>query len=238
MDAIAWEDLPALFPGFAEPKRWLPLLQRHGALIEAATPRVRVSSVLPEDVVRRQYAECLEIWRIASAASPAPLRVVDVGSGGGFPGMVIAAVAPGVEVHLVEPLKKRAALLDEIAAALGLANVCVHAVRAEDAARGALRDSADIVTARAVADLSELLEYTAPFARAGGLVALAKGSRALEEARAASVACEELKCRLERIERMRAAVSETAAVILVRKEGATPERYPRRAGMPGKRPLK
>jgi 16S rRNA (guanine527-N7)-methyltransferase len=146
-------------------------------------------------------------------------------------------VAPEVEVTLVEPLRKRARLLEAVAGELRLNNVSVIAARAEEAGRGLLRGSAGLVTARAVAPLAELLEYTAPLAAVGGMLALPKGSGAEDEVAGAARALSELGCQVERIEPMRPQVSELAQVVLVRQQRATPERYPRRAGLPGKRPL-
>ncbi|KAA0224627.1 16S rRNA (guanine(527)-N(7))-methyltransferase RsmG [bacterium] len=233
---LTWEALPGLFPELNEPGRWLPLLQRHAALVEAAAERVRVTAVGAADAVRRQYAESLELLRIAELAGRAE-RVADVGSGGGFPGLVVAAVRPDARVDLIEPLKKRAVLLGEMAEELGLRNVAVHAERAEDCGRGPLRDRAGLVTARAVAELRELVEYTAPLAAPGGLVALPKGSSLPGELEATGRALEELGCEVAAIHRMRAVISEMLSVVLVRKVGSTPERFPRRAGVPGKRPL-
>jgi 16S rRNA (guanine527-N7)-methyltransferase len=89
---------------------------------------------------------------------------------------VIAAVEPDTPVTLVEPLKKRARLLDAMAQALGLANVKVEALRAEEAGRGPLRESGHLVTARAVAPLAELLEYTVPLARVEAHLVFARGA--------------------------------------------------------------
>jgi 16S rRNA (guanine527-N7)-methyltransferase len=233
---LAWDELPALFPGLPGADRWLPLLQRHAALVEAAAPAVRVTSVSPADVVRRQYAESLELWRLATGAL-APDVVVDVGSGGGYPGMVIATVAPHTAVHLVEPLRKRARLLEELAVALGLANVTVHPQRAEEAGRGALREAAALVTARAVAALPVLLEYTAPLARPGGMLALAKGSGLPGELAAAGRALALLGCGTPLPLRMREAINGLAYVLLVPKAVPTPAAYPRRPGMATRRPL-
>lgn len=231
-----WDELPALFPGFPSPGRWLPLLRRHLDSIEAQSERTRVTSVPPEEAVRRQYAESLELLRIAREAASFA-RVTDVGSGGGYPGLVIAIVAPDLQVDLVEPLQKRARLLGEIATALGLGNVMVHPIRAEEAGRGPLRDAADLVTARAVASLPELLEYTAPLARLSGFLALAKGSGFAEELAAADNACSELKVDLAMVVPMREEINAFARVAVFRKGGPTDPRYPRRAGTPGKRPL-
>jgi 16S rRNA (guanine527-N7)-methyltransferase len=234
---VNWEELPGLFPAFGGPGRWLPLLKRHQEMLVAAAERVRVTAVAEEDVVRRQFAESLELWRITLAERPGTSSLVDVGSGGGFPGMAIAAVAPDLAIALVEPLQKRARLLAEIAADLGLLNVSVFAQRAEEAGRGPLRDSADAVVARAVAPLAELLEYTAPFARPGGVLALAKGSRAEDEITAAGHACSELAVTGGQLVPFRREVSDTVAAVVLSKVGPTPPAYPRRAGVPGKRPL-
>jgi len=236
LPALAWEALPGLFPLTPDASRWLPLLQQHAALLEAARARARVTSVRPALAVRRHYAESLEILRLAGAPGLAgPLA--DVGSGGGFPGLVAAIMLPGLEVHLVEPLRKRAHLLVEVAAALGLSNVRVHNQRAEEAGRGPLRDACGTVTARAVAPLPELLEYTAPLAAAGGLLVLPKGSSVDEEVAAAAHALEALACGQPRVLPMRPEVSGSVAVVLISRLGPTPAAYPRRPGVPAKRPL-
>ncbi len=230
---LEWEMLPALFPDLEEPGRWLPLLRRHAELL-AESP-VQTTTVTGEDVVARHYAESLETYRLAAA--PNGGVVVDVGSGGGFPGLVIAAVAPDVEVHLVEARKKRAELLAELAATLGLANVAAHGERAEEAGRGGLRDSASLVVARAVAPLPVLLEYTAPLAATGGTIAAVKGSRGEAELAESEAAMAALACEHTGTEGMREEVAGRMSVQLFRKTGPTPPRYPRRPGMPAKRPI-
>lgn len=238
MDRIGWDDLPRLFPDFDTPVRWLPLVRRHLELIEAAAHRTRVTSVAPEDAVARHFAESLELLRIArSLHRDGFARCVDVGSGGGFPGLVIAIVCPDLDVHLVEPLQKRAALLGDIATALGLENVTVHAQRAEDAARGPLRVSASLVTARAVAPLRELLEHTVPFAATDGIVALPKGSGLDAELAEAEGAMRGLGASLDCICAMRPQISATVRVAVFRRAGELPLQYPRRAGVPARRPL-
>lgn len=234
-----WAELPALFPGFEQPGRWLPLLERHHALLEGAATHTRVTSVPAAEAVQRHYAESLEIWRLLLAASPAGAElVVDVGSGGGFPGMVAACVSPGVRFALVEPLKKRARLLEQLAAELELANVDVYPLRAEEAGRGPLRDRAAIVTARAVAELSELLEYTAPFAADGAVIGMPKGSALQAELATARRACHVLGCQFLDTVPMRPEISETLTMALFRKSGVTHRTYPRRPGMPHQQPLR
>jgi 16S rRNA (guanine527-N7)-methyltransferase len=108
-------------------------------------------------------------------------RLVDVGSGGGLPGIPIAIARPDLRVTLVEATQKKAAFLSAVAAALGLAHVDVRAERAEQLGAGELRGAFDVVTARAVGRLKLLAPLVAPLAKPGGLVLLVKGQRAEEE---------------------------------------------------------
>lgn len=233
---MEWEELPGLFPSLSNAGVWLPALERHALTLEALRERVRVTAVSPEEAVRRNYAESLEVWRVLSREG-VPARLADVGSGGGFPGLVIAAVSSETEVHLIEPLQKRAAFLREAAVEMGLRNVTVHAQRGEEAGRGPLRDAMEAVTARAVAELREVLEYTLPLTAVGGLVALPKGSAMDREIAEAGAALKALGGEVVVVERMREEISETLSVVVVRKLGETPERFPRRPGVPGRKPL-
>ncbi len=111
---------------------------------------------------------------------PAQAVVVDVGSGAGLPGIVLAIARPDVQMHLVEPLARRVTWLHATIAQLALANVTVHHGRAE-AFAGTLR--ADVVTARAVAPLHRLGAWCAPLIRSGGDLLAMKGSSAADEVR-------------------------------------------------------
>jgi 16S rRNA (guanine527-N7)-methyltransferase len=108
-------------------------------------------------------------------------RVVDIGSGGGLPGIPLAIVRPDLRITLVEATQKKAAFLSAIISALGLSGVDVQAERAEKLATGPLRETFDVVTARAVARLVQLVPLTAPFVKPGGRLLLIKGQKANEE---------------------------------------------------------
>ena len=151
--------------------------------------------------------------------------------------MVIACVLDDRPVYLVESLRKRADLLTAMAEALGLKHVKVYAARAEEAGRGELRDAVPVVTARAVAPLRELLEYTAPLASPGGSLFFPKGSGVEGEIVAAASAIEVLQCEVRSRVSMRAEISPLLSVVCLEKIGPTPGRYPRRPGMPAKHPL-
>lgn len=115
------------------------------------------------------------------ASVPAGGRLVDLGSGGGIPGIVLAIARPDLRVTLVEATQKKAAFLSAVSAAMSLSNVSVRAERAEQLGAGELAGAFDVVTARAVARLLALVPLAVPFARPSGLVLLIKGQRADEE---------------------------------------------------------
>lgn len=124
----------------------------------------------------RHFPESLTFAR----SLPGPGRVLDVGSGGGLPGIVIALARPDLEVHLLDATGKKVEFLVEIAAALNLL-VTVHHGRAEELASSSLAGTFDVVTARAVAPLVRLVPWCAPFLREGGTLHAIKGERWADE---------------------------------------------------------
>ena len=146
-----------------------------------ASPHNLLSPRALDELVTRHVPECLAL---AHRLPDGPAEVLDVGSGGGFPGLVIATVRPDLHVTLLEATTKKAQFLLETAESLGL-DVEVLNDRAEDLAEP-LRGHYDLVTARAVAPLPRLLAWTLPFLRPGGALYAVKGERwaaELEEAR-------------------------------------------------------
>jgi 16S rRNA (guanine527-N7)-methyltransferase len=163
--------------------------------------------------------------------------LVDVGSGGGFPGLPVA-IATGWRVTLVEAVAKKARFLEEVVMALGLPAQVVCA-RAEDAARDpALREAFGSATARAVASAPAVLELSLPFLFVGGVAAVQRGALSLEERRATSDAALLLGAELsDEIALEASAGGAERRILLVTKRSPTPTRFPRRSGVPAKRPL-
>lgn len=133
--------------------------------------------------------ELPRLWRrhVVNSAAVAPYlpaegAVIDVGSGAGLPGVVLAAMRPDLKLHLVEPMQRRVVWLQEVSDRLGLHNATVHSSRAEDL-HGDL--VAEAVTARAVASLDKLARWTMPLVRLGGVLLAMKGARAADEVTAA-----------------------------------------------------
>lgn len=165
------------------------------------------------------------------------MRVIDVGSGAGFPGMVLAVLRPGWEVVLLDSQIKRVRFLETVASELGLSNVRVIHMRAEEAGREKdLRLSFDLVVSRAVAALNLLLELCVPFAKDGGVFAAYKGPGLENELSEAKHAMDELGCEKYHsyefdVEGMK------RSIVCFTREGELSDRYPRRPGIPAKRPL-
>jgi 16S rRNA (guanine527-N7)-methyltransferase len=165
-------------------------------------------------------------------------RIVDIGSGAGFPGLVLAAALPHARVDLVEAAHRKAAVIQRLIAAGDLSNAHAIADRAEDHAAGAGREAYDAVTARAVAPLAVLAEYAAPLLASGGVLVAWKGRRDPDEEAAGAAAA--LQLGLSEPEVLPVTPypgSRNRHLHAYLKVGPTPEGFPRRAGMASKRPL-
>lgn len=219
--------------------------ERYAALLREWNERVNLTAILDDEgIAVRHFADSLSLaprLREALAARPsgAPtLRLVDVGSGAGFPGLPLAIAFPELRVTLVDSLAKRVAFLDAAIAALGLPNADARHARAEDAAREpALRGAFDVAAARAVASLPVLCEYCLPFLRQGGLFVAMKG-RADEAAEPMDRALALLGGEAGPVDRfVLPGTDMQRTLVLVRKVRLTPPQYPRKAGKPEKEPL-
>lgn len=143
-----------------------------------------VSKRAKTELRQRHLPECAAF---ALTLPQGPARVLDVGSGGGFPGLVIAILRPDLDVTLMDATRKKVEFLQEVAEDLGV-DAAAHHGRAEELCRTDLGSSFDLVTARAVAPLERLVGWTVPFLRPGGLVYAIKGGRWQEELAAAAEA--------------------------------------------------
>ncbi len=168
-----------------------------------------------------------------------PLRVVDVGSGAGFPGLPLKIVWPALSMTLLDGTGKKVTFLNEVVSALGLQNVTVVQARAEEiGTQEEYRAQFDLVTARAVARLNTLVEYLLPLARINGFVMAYKGPNAAEEFMQAGQAITKLGGETVRFAPVDIPyLEEERRILLIKKIAATPKAYPRQRGMPRKEPL-
>jgi len=168
--------------------------------------------------------------------SDAPvLRLVDIGSGGGLPGIPLAIARPDLRVTLLEATARKVGFLESCARTLDLPGVTVCGQRAEEAGHDPdLRERFDLATCRAVGALREILEYTLPLLKVGGVLLAPKAKTAAEEIAAASTALQKLGGAVPTIHSTGAG---DRVVVRVVKERPTPDGWPRRPGRPRKSPL-
>ena len=215
-------------------------LATYHELLEEWNARVNLTADAALDAaLDRHYMDSLAPLALPELM-PAGAKVIDVGSGAGFPGLPLAIARPDLDVLLLDSLAKRVRFLDAVIAALALPNVRTLHARAEDAARDpAYRERFDVAAARAVAAAPVLMELLLPFARVGGKAVCYKGPAAAEELRAGSRAASLLGGGALRA--LPVTVPEQPewrhCVLVCQKRRQTARQYPRRAGEPARAPL-
>ena len=221
----------------------LAAFEVYAAELVQANQAINLTAITDRQGIQvRHFLDSLSVLKLLPASVPAgaPLRVVDVGSGAGFPGLPLKIVRPELRLTLVEATGKKADFCRALAQRLGLRDVVVLNQRAEDLGQDpAQREQYDWALARAVAELAVLAEYLLPLVKVGGHALAQKGAGAADEAQAAAGAIAKLGGRLAHIEPVALpGLDEHRFLVLLEKVAATPPAYPRRAGMPSKRPLK
>lgn len=169
-----------------------------------------------------------------------PYRMVDIGTGAGFPGLPLKILLPHAGLTLIESVAKKTAFLRHLVEALELDSVQVLTCRAEEAGRDpSHREAYDLALARAVAGLPTLVEYALPLLRLGGLFVAYKGREVEEEVAQAQAALGFLGGRLSAVQPVEMPGLESPRhLVIIEKVAPTPERFPRRPGLPAKRPLR
>ena len=191
------------------------------------------------EVIVKHFVDCLECTHLITNEK----KIIDVGTGAGFPGMPLAIYYPQIEFTLLDGLNKRLIFLEEVVNKLGLKNVKIVHARAEEAARNEeYFESFDAVVSRAVANLPVLLEYTSPYVKVNGKCIVMKGDNAKEELDLAKNAMNILK--LKNIENKEYKYSYTInneeynrTILYIEKVGNTPNKYPRNYGQIKKKAL-
>ena len=184
----------------------------------------------PKEIAEKHFADSLAALPYLKPG----MRVMDVGTGAGFPGVPLLIMKPDIDLTLADSLRKRLAFLEVLLRELDLNASLVHG-RAEDLGQNSLyREQYDMVVSRAVAGLPVLLELTTPFLKAGGTAIAYKGDAA-EELKNAKSAAFLLHVRL-RTEELESSIGKRC-LILAEKTAPTPKQYPRKAGTPNKKPL-
>ena len=194
---------------------------------------------MPE-VVTKHFVDSLLVVNVFDGIRTEAYSCIDVGTGAGFPGIPLKIAFPQLQITLLDSLNKRVGFLNTVIQELGLTGITAVHGRAEDFGRNKeYREQFDLCVSRAVANLSTLSEYCLPFVKAGGEFLSYKSGKVEEEAREAESA----------VKKLGGSMRETKTLVLpgtdvdrtfvpIDKINMTPKKYPRKAGMPGKEPLK
>ena len=190
----------------------------------------------PEEIILKHFIDSITILNKIGNES----KVVDVGTGAGFPGIPLSIMNPTLKITLVDSLNKRLIFLQEVVNKLNLKNIEIVHARAEEFGQNKkYREGFDVATSRAVANLSTLSEYLIPLVKVNGKVISMKASDAKEEINEAEKAIEVLGGKIEKIEEFNLPQSDIGrTVIVIKKEKQTPAKYPRKPGTPSKEPIK
>lgn len=218
-------------------------LLQYASLLREWNEKINLTAIVDDEgIAVRHFQDSLTILpnlRKVQAHSQQPIVLADVGTGAGFPGLVIKIACPEIEVILIDALAKRLKFLDAVIAELGLAGIRTVHARAEDAGRlPQLRERCDVVVARAVAALPVLAEYCLPLVRTQG-VFLAMKAQADDEIKAARQAIHLLGGdKAESRTFTLPGTDMTRTIVTVQKTRKTPSLYPRKAGKVEQNPLK
>ena len=190
----------------------------------------------PEEVKEKHFLDSATL--ILSGKLEKGASLIDIGAGAGFPSMPVKIIRKDLDVTMLDSLNKRIGFLNDVIAELGLKNIKAVHSRAEDAGKNPkFREKFDIATARAVADLAVLAEYALPFVKVGGYFVALKGNSPKEEIESAKKAIREMGGEIEETKEVVLPSGINHCLVIIRKVIKTPDKYPRKAGMPTKKPI-
>lgn len=207
-------------------------------LLIEASGRMSLTTIRDEfGIVTKHFVDSLSCLRSGALSEPA--KVIDLGTGAGFPGLPLAIACSHLDVHLLDATRRKVEFVGGVIDALALPNAHPLVGRAETLGRlDAQRESYDRVVTRAVSSLATLVELSLPLLKVGGLLVAQKGPGLTEELAAGRKAAKLVGGEvLDVVEFKLPVTGDTRALVLVRKTRPTPAAYPRREGVPHKSPL-
>lgn len=214
----------------------LDAFDRYAALLVEWNKKMNLTAITePREIVVKHFIDSLSLLSVYSI--PQGARLVDVGTGAGFPSVPLKIARPDLNLTLLDSLNKRITFLQTVSEALGQDNECIHA-RAEEVGRGPdHREKYDVAVSRAVARLYELSEYCLPFVRIGGIFAAYKGNDCDKECVEARNAVHLLGGVKEAVKRLQLPDGSGRAIVLIKKRSQTSTKYPRPHVKIAKNPL-
>ena len=211
-------------------------LCRYAELLVEWNEKINLTAITdPEGIAVKHFLDSALLLTEVELKNGA--KIVDVGTGAGFPGMVLKILRPDLDVTLMDGLNKRLVFLNEVAKELDLEVETVH-LRAEEAGKKTeFREQFDLATARAVAQMNTLYEYCLPLVRVGGVFCAMKGPSAAEELKTAAKASGILGGGKAKISTSTLTGEEVRTFVVTKKISQTPPKYPRASGKISKQPL-
>lgn len=191
------------------------------------------------EVLKKHFVDSISLVSAIPDLSKKSYYLIDVGTGAGFPGIPLKIVFPNLEITLLDSLNKRIQFLNNVVSVLNLQKITVIHGRAEDYAKpGKLRESFDLCVSRAVANLATLSEYCIPFVKKDGYFISYKSEKIIEEYDSAKDAIKILGGSFEKQIEFKLPDSDIYRnLFIIRKEKNTPDRFPRKAGIPSREPI-
>ncbi len=212
----------------------LKRLGKYAELLVDWNEKINLTAITdPEGITVKHFLDCLTVFKYVDI--PKGASVIDVGTGAGFPGVVMKIARPDIKLTLMDALNKRISFLETLCGELGLDVECVHS-RAEDITKEQ-RESYDFAVARAVANMRVLSEYCLPFVKVGGSFVAMKGSSATEEVNEAGKAIATLGGKLQSVDLFELGQAGGRGIINVKKISQTSTKYPRNPSKISKQPL-
>lgn len=214
----------------------LERLDKYADLLVETNKSLNLTAITdPDEIVYKHFIDSLSLLTCVEIKNGA--KVIDVGTGAGFPGVVLLIARPDLKITLLDGTNKRLVFIKNVLDEIGLEAEIVH-MRAELAGKDIkYREKFDLVTARAVANLNTLAEYCMPFVKVGGIFAPMKSSKTEEEVSAARGAIKALGGKISEIKPLIAANCGERYVIITEKISQTPPKYPRASAQISKKPL-
>jgi 16S rRNA (guanine527-N7)-methyltransferase len=239
--------LPEMFELWQQTLKWQPTIQQqqefdrlYRAILEGNRQFNLTRITEPKDFWEKHLWDSLTgIWGLSQAERDKPLKIVDIGTGAGFPGLPIAIVLPHWQVTVLDSTQKKIAFIQGLLKQLNLHNVTPLVGRAEALGKQANeRETYDLALVRAVSDASVCAEYALPLVKIGGTVILYRGTWQPADTQMLAPAVDRLGGKIDRVDRLQTPLSQSIRhCIYLRKERATSSQFPRAVGIPNKQPL-
>jgi 16S rRNA (guanine527-N7)-methyltransferase len=198
--------------------------------------KINVTAITDEkEFLEKHFIDSLTISKLVAGKN----KIIDIGTGAGFPGIPLKIANPKLEVTLIDSVNKKLNVIREVSDKIGLKNLEIIHTRAEDLANNLeYREKYDFATTRAVSNLSTIAEYMLPFIKVGGKAICMKGPNYEEELENANNAIRILGGKVESVENFKLGSENERNIIIISKISKTPAKYPRGQGKPLKEPLK